>query len=97
MNITSIDIYICDEEGIFVLAKIVSLSRMCSVVVGEALGLFHALQWLSDMQFDNVDFALDSKITTNAFNHRRVDVTKFTQATNKRGSSHPCWGCYIIH
>ena len=52
---------------------------MCSVVIGEALGLFHALQWLSDMQFDNVDFVLDSNITTDAFNHRRIDVTEFGQ------------------
>jgi len=63
----------------FVLAKIVSISPMCFDVVGEALGLFHALQWLSDMQFDNVDFALDSKITADAFNHRRIDVTEFGQ------------------
>lgn len=33
------------------------------VEVGEALGLFHALERLSDMQFDNVDFVLDSKTT----------------------------------
>ena len=61
------------------LAKTVSISPMCSVAVGEALGLFHALQWLSDMQFDNLDFTLDSKITTDAFNHRQIDVTEFGQ------------------
>nr|ABN08771.1 probable reverse transcriptase At2g02650 -, related [Medicago truncatula] len=52
---------------------------MCSVVVGEPLSLFHPLQWLSDMQFDNVDFVLDSKITTDAFHNRQVDVTEFGQ------------------
>jgi len=52
------------------------MSPMSSVPVGEALGLFHALQWLSDIHFDNVvDFTLGSKLTANAFHHYRVDVT----------------------
>jgi len=75
LNRTGIGIYVRDDEGTFVLAKTVSISPTCSVVVGEAIGLFHALQWLSDMQFDNVDFVLDSKITTDDFNHHRIDVT----------------------
>jgi ribonuclease HI len=79
LNRTGIGICVRDDEGTFVLAKTVSISPMCSVAVGEALGLFHALQWLSDMQFDNVDFVLDSKITTDAFNHRWIDVTEFGQ------------------
>ena len=70
LNRTGISICIRDDEGTFVLAKTVSISPMCSIAVEEALSLFHALQWLSDMQFDNVDFALDSKITTYAFNQR---------------------------
>ncbi|KEH16790.1 hypothetical protein MTR_0093s0070 [Medicago truncatula] len=76
---SGIGICIRDDEGTFMLAKTVYISPMCSVVVGEALGLFQSLQWLSDMQFDNVDFTLDSKITTDAFNHRRIDVTEFIQ------------------
>jgi ribonuclease HI len=75
MNRTSIGICIRDDESTFVLAKTVSLSPICSGTMGETLGLLHILQWLSDMQFDNVDFALDSKITTYAFHHRRADVT----------------------
>jgi len=31
------------------------------------------------MQFVNVNFAFDSKITTNAFHNNRIDVTKFGQ------------------
>lgn len=61
------------------MAKTLSFSPKCSISVGEALSLFHALQWLSDMQIDNVDFALDSKITTDALQHYRVDVTEFGQ------------------
>lgn len=45
--------------------------------VGEALGLLHALQWLADMQFDNVDFVADSKVIVYAFNSYRLDVTEF--------------------
>jgi len=37
------------------------------VDVGEALGLHFALQWLSDMQLDNVNFETDSKLTVDAF------------------------------
>ena len=61
------------------LAKTVPVTPMCSVPVGEALGLLYALEWLSDMGFDNVDFALNSMLTTNAFNQHCVDVTKFGQ------------------
>ena len=41
------------------------------------MGLFEALQWLSDMSFDNVDFEIDSKITRDAFHSRREDVSEF--------------------
>jgi len=47
--------------------------------MGEALGLFHDLQWLSDMQFDDVDVAFDSKTTTDVFHHRHADITEFGQ------------------
>jgi len=54
---------------------------MCIMLPWEK-GLFHALQWLSDMQFDDVDVVLDSKITIDVFHHRQVDVTKFRQGLN---------------
>jgi len=50
-----------------VLAKTLTHPCFLPVDVGEALGLFSALQWLSDMQFDNVDFETDSKVTVDAF------------------------------
>lgn len=77
LNRIGIRICIRDDEGTFVLAKTVSLSRRCHVPLGEALGLFHDIQWLRDMQFDNVDFALDSQLTTKVFNHQREDVSEF--------------------
>jgi len=47
------------------------------VAVGESLGLFHALQWMNDMQSDNIDFELDSKIMNDAFHSSKTDITKF--------------------
>lgn len=59
------------------LAKAISFDIVHTVRVGEALGLYHALEWLSDMQFDNVDFATDSKITYDAFHSHKDDVSEF--------------------
>jgi hypothetical protein len=89
LNRTDIRICIRDDEGTFVLAQTILLSHVYYVVVGEALGLFHALQWLSDMQF--VDIVLDSKITINAFHHHQVDVTKFGQLISA------CRGLFNTH
>jgi len=33
--------------------------------------------WMQDMQFDNIDFELDSKIKIDDFHSRMVDVTEF--------------------
>ena len=66
-----------DDFGTFVLAKVLQFDQVYPVAVGEALGLYHALQWMQDMQFDNIDFELDSKITRDAFHSREVDVTEF--------------------
>jgi hypothetical protein len=76
-NRTGIDICIRDEEGAFVSAKMMSFPCLHQVTVGEAMGIFEALQWLSDMSLDNIDFELDSKITCDAFHFRRDDVSEF--------------------
>ena len=52
-NGTCIGICVRDDDGAFVLTKTMSFSPLCLVNVGEALRLFHALQWLSDMHMDN--------------------------------------------
>jgi hypothetical protein len=76
-NRTGIGICIRDEEGIFVLAKTVRFARVYDVEVGEALGLFHAIQWTSDTRMENIDFEVDSKVTKDAFSHRREDISEF--------------------
>jgi len=40
-------------------------------VVIDDLGLFEALQRLSDVSFENIDFEIDSKITRDVFHSRR--------------------------
>ena len=67
LNRTGIGICIRESDGSFVLAKTEMHLCLLPVDVGEALGLHLALQWLSDMQFDNVDFETDSKLTADAF------------------------------
>jgi ribonuclease HI len=76
-NRTCIGICVRDDEGAFVLAKTISFDVIHSVHVGEALGLYHAMEWLSDMLFDNVDFETDSKITHDAFHAHKDDVSEF--------------------
>jgi len=76
-NGTGIGICVRDDDGATVLAKSMSFSPLCHVFVGEALGLFYALDWLSDIQMDNVDFVVDSKTTSDAFHSNRSDVSEF--------------------
>jgi hypothetical protein len=64
LNRTGIGICVRDAEGTFVLAKTLHFSPKCSVPLGEAMGLFFAIQWLRDLRMDHIDFALDSKIVT---------------------------------
>lgn len=71
---TSIRVCLRDNHGAFVLAKMLQFDQVYQVAVGEALGLYHAIQWMQDMQFDNVDFKLDSKITRDAFHSLKTDV-----------------------
>jgi len=76
-NRTCIGICVRNSEGIFVLATTITYPCTVSVDLGEALGLYSALQWLSDMQLDNVDFATDSKLIVDAFLSTRNDLSEF--------------------
>jgi hypothetical protein len=67
LNCMGIGNCVRDNDEAFVLAKTMSLSPLCSVLMGEALGLYHAIDWLSDMQMENVDFVIDSKTTVTLF------------------------------
>jgi len=60
-----------------VLAKTMNLAAVHAVDVGEALCLYHALERLSGMHFDIVDFEVDSRTTQMAFYARKDDVSEF--------------------
>lgn len=51
--------------------------RHCSVDIGKALRLCHALQWVVDLGMDNVDFSLDSKLVVDVVNGNNSSNTDF--------------------
>jgi len=61
-----------DYTGDFVLARTDWFSPLCEVMIGEAVGLHTALQWVSDLRFDNVYFVIDSQQVVHSL-HTRVD------------------------
>lgn len=79
LYIIHICIGICkrDDGGAFFLAKIMNFSPLCSVPIGEALCLFNAIKWLSDMHMHSVDFVVDSKTNNVTFHSKLPDVSKF--------------------
>jgi len=56
---------------------VLPFDQVYAVAVGEALDLYHFIQWMQDMQFDNIDFELESKITRGAFHSRMTYITEF--------------------
>ena len=66
-----------DDSGTFLLAKVLQFDQVYLVAVGEALGLYHVIQWMQDMQFDNIGFELDSKIMRDAFHSLATYITDF--------------------
>jgi len=76
-NRTGIGICVRDSEGTFVLPKTITFPCTVSVDVGETLGLHSTLQWLIDLQLDNVNFETNSKLTADAFLSIRNDLSEF--------------------
>jgi ribonuclease HI len=66
-----------DSDGNHVRSKTMWITPVCSVDVGEALGLYHAIRWIQELQLTNVDFEVDSKRVADYFNKGRGDVTEF--------------------
>lgn len=44
---------------------------------GEALGLYHTIQWVHDLQLAKLDFEVDSKRVADYFKHGSGDLTEF--------------------
>lgn len=49
----------------------------CDVDVGEVVELHTILEWVSDLQFDNMDFVLDSKKVVDLVNSNIDDNSLF--------------------
>jgi hypothetical protein len=69
-NINTVDKTSSKDEALW-------FTPLCSVDVGEALGLYHAIRWIHELQLENVDFEVDSKRVADYFNKGRGDVTEF--------------------
>ncbi|XP_024634509.1 uncharacterized protein [Medicago truncatula] len=66
-----------DSDGNHVRSKTMCFYPFCSIDVGEALGLYHALRWIQELQLTNVDFEVDFKRIADYFNKGHGDVTEF--------------------
>lgn len=77
LNRVGIGLCIRDAAGNFMKAKTLWLRPMCTPEVGEALGLFHAIQWVQELQLTNVDFELDAKKVVDYFHKGSNDVSEF--------------------
>lgn len=61
----------------FCLGKDIELLSYVSSCNDEATCIFQAMQWINDMQFDNVVFVVNSKTTIDAFHSRQIDFMEF--------------------
>jgi ribonuclease HI len=50
---------------------------VCSSNIVEALGLSHAIQWVHELQHENVDFELDAKMVVNYYNGGSNEFSDF--------------------
>lgn len=66
-----------DENGCFCLAKTCWISPILNVDEGEAYGLLTAINWILELQLENVIFELDSKRVVDSFGSRMRDFTNF--------------------
>ena len=77
LNCVGFGLCIRDEYGNFTKAKTLWSIPVCSSDVGEALGLYHAIQWVRELQLSSVDFELDAKKVLDYFNKGGNDISEF--------------------
>jgi hypothetical protein len=53
------------------------ISPLCNVNIGEDLGLLFAINWVHDLQLEEVDFALESRIVIDYFHKEKNNITEF--------------------
>jgi len=76
-NMVGFGMCLRDDIDAFVLARTKWFALLCDVEVGEAVGLHTTLDWISNQQFDNVDFVLDCKKVVDCVNSSLDDNSEF--------------------
>jgi len=71
LNRFGIGMCIKDDANDFVVGRTDWFSPLCELTIGEAVELHTALQWVSNLRFDDVDFVLDSVV--DSFHTQVVD------------------------
>lgn len=61
------------STGVFLLARVSSVAGTFTVAEGEALGLLHAIQWVTTLHLDQVIFESDCKVVVDRINQPRSD------------------------
>ena len=77
LNRVGLGMCLRDDDGVFFLARTEWFAPLCDTEVGEGVGLYIALDWLSNQQFDNIDFGLDCKKVVDCVNSSVDDSSEF--------------------
>ena len=76
LNRVGLGMCLRDDDGAFV-ARTEWFAPLCDIDVGEAVGLHTTLDWISNQQFNNVDFVLDCKRVVDCVNSSLDDSSEF--------------------
>jgi len=66
-----------EEEEWYVMSKTLWITPLCYVEVGEALGPYHTMLWINDLQLANDDFEVDPKKVADYYVRNRGDLIEF--------------------
>jgi len=77
LNMVGLGMCLLDDVGVFVLAKTDWFSPLCDIDGREVVELHTTLDWVSNQQFDNVDFTLDCKRVVDCVNSSIDDSSEF--------------------
>jgi len=77
LNRVGLGMCLKDDDGTFVLARTDWFAPLSDIEVGEAVGLHTTLDWISNQQFDNVNFVLDCKRVVDCVNSSLDDSSEF--------------------
>ncbi|KEH40774.1 hypothetical protein MTR_1g034430 [Medicago truncatula] len=77
LNWVGLGMCLRDDDCAFVLVRTKLFAPLCNIDVGEAAGLHTTIDWISNQQFDSVDFVLDCKRVVDCVNASLDDSSEF--------------------